>query len=277
MEGWEQDSINHLLEESIYKGIFIDNQYPEGTVPEPTVDEPRVEAPTKLTTDATGTATLPDGTISDVATLDVPEGTTGTIEFKLYGPFTTAPGSDDCTTPIEGAGSMKTVAAFDPANPTYTSDPYTPTEAGIYNWTASFTPDPGQDVDPSGEIGCGETAEQSVVNEGGSDGGGGGGGNNRNNNDHNRHHHNRHHHNRFHHNRHHNRFHHNRFHHHNNANAVHKQYERIVEERVIKETIPDKGTLANTGGMPLAGVAFLSLAMVGLGISVLRSAIRGER
>jgi hypothetical protein len=41
-----------------------------------------------LTTDASD-ATLPDGTISDVATLDVPDGTTGTIEFKLYGPFTT--------------------------------------------------------------------------------------------------------------------------------------------------------------------------------------------
>jgi hypothetical protein len=67
----------------------------------------------------------------------------------------------------------------------------------------------------------------------------------------------------------------NRFHH--NDNAVHKQYEKIVEERVIKETIPNKGRLANTGGMPLAGVAFLSLAIVGLGISVLRSAIRRER
>src|SRR5215217_3934689 len=53
MEGWEQDSINHLLEQSIYKGIFIENHYPESTVPEPTVDEPRVEAPTTptLTTD----------------------------------------------------------------------------------------------------------------------------------------------------------------------------------------------------------------------------------
>jgi hypothetical protein len=31
MEGWEQDSINHLLEESIYKGIFIDNVFPGNT------------------------------------------------------------------------------------------------------------------------------------------------------------------------------------------------------------------------------------------------------
>jgi hypothetical protein len=72
--------------------------------------------------------------------------------------------------------------------------------------------------------------------------------------------------NRHHHNRHHNRFHH-------NDNAVHKQYVKTVEERVIKETIPNKGKFANTGGMPLANVAFLSLASVGLGISILRSAI----
>jgi hypothetical protein len=129
----------------------------EGALPE----EPSEDA--TLTTDATDTATLPAGTISDVATLNVPVGTTGTIEFKLYGPFTTAPGSDACTTPIEGAGSTKPVTAFDPANPTFTSDPYTPTEAGIYNWTATFTPDAG---DPSGEIGCGETVEQSVVDSG---------------------------------------------------------------------------------------------------------------
>ena len=58
--------------------------------------------------------------------------------------------------------------------------------------------------------------------------------------------------------------------------AADNQYmrEKTVEETVIKETIPNKGRLAGTGGMPLAGVAFLSLAIVGLGVSVLRSAIR---
>jgi hypothetical protein len=94
----------------------------------------------------------------------------------------------------------------------------------------------------------------------------------------NRHHNNRH---NDHNNRHHNRFHHNRFHpnrfHHNNA--AHNQYtsQRTVEDTVIKETIPNKGKLASTGGMPLAGVGLLSLALVGLGVSVLRSAIRRER
>ena len=61
--------------------------------------------------------------------------------------------------------------------------------------------------------------------------------------------------------------------------AAHNQYtsQRTVEDTVIKETIPNKGKLASTGGMPLAGVGLLSLALVGLGVSVLRSAIRRER
>jgi hypothetical protein len=122
-----------------------------------------------LTTDATET-TLPDGTISDVATLDVPEGTTGTIEFKLYKFAADATiGADSCTADMLVSTYTSTKDVPDDATPagsnTYTSDPYTPTEPGIYQWTATFTPDSGQG-DPTGEIGCGETVEQSVVNGG---------------------------------------------------------------------------------------------------------------
>ncbi|MFL6033294.1 MAG: calcium-binding protein [Rubrobacteraceae bacterium] len=127
-----------------------------------------------LTTDATDTATLPDGTISDTATLgpDVPDGTDGDIEFKLYGPFTTAPTAETAATDCVAANLVdtpsytSTVAVDDhaAANNPYTSDLYTPTEAGIYQWTATFTPDSGQG-DPSGEIGCGEAVEQSVVSD----------------------------------------------------------------------------------------------------------------
>jgi hypothetical protein len=61
--------------------------------------------------------------------------------------------------------------------------------------------------------------------------------------------------------------------------AANQQYrsERIVEERVIRETIPNKGTLANTGGVPLTGAAFLALASVGLGVSILRFAVRRDQ
>jgi hypothetical protein len=60
--------------------------------------------------------------------------------------------------------------------------------------------------------------------------------------------------------------------------AADQQYrsERIVEERVIRETIPNKGRLAATGGVPLTGAAFLGLASVGLGVSILRFAIRRD-
>jgi hypothetical protein len=60
--------------------------------------------------------------------------------------------------------------------------------------------------------------------------------------------------------------------------AADQQYrsERIVEERVIKETIPNKGKLAATGGVPLTGAALLGLASVGLGVSILRFAVRRD-
>jgi Ca2+-binding RTX toxin-like protein len=128
-------------------------------------------APTTLTTDATDTATLPDGTISDTATLgpDVPDGTDGDIEFKLYGPFTTAPTAEtaatDCVAAnlVDNPSYTSSVAVDDhTAGDTYPSATYTPTEPGIYQWTATFTPDAGQG-DPTSEIGCGETVEQSVV------------------------------------------------------------------------------------------------------------------
>jgi hypothetical protein len=103
------------------------------------------------------------------------------------------------------------------------------------------------------------------------------GSNNNNNDGRNRRHH-RHHDRNRHHHRHHDRdrFHHNRFF--GRGGAANFQYdERIVEERVIKETIPkNKGRLAATGGVPLTGAAVLGLASVGLGVSILRFAIRRE-
>jgi hypothetical protein len=60
--------------------------------------------------------------------------------------------------------------------------------------------------------------------------------------------------------------------------AADNQYrnERNVEDRVIRETIPNKGRLAGTGGVPLTGAAVLGLASLGLGVSILRSAVRRD-
>ncbi|MDF2701274.1 MAG: type secretion target repeat protein domain protein [Rubrobacteraceae bacterium] len=144
---------------------------PAGALPE---EPSEGETPT-LTTDASD-ATLPDGTISDVATLDVPEGTTGTIEFKLYGPFAADAviGEDDCVDPDPEDPNAEHNFLFSDTEDVpddedsagsgqYTSDPYTPTELGKYQWVATFTPDSGQDVDSPDELGCGEATEQSVV------------------------------------------------------------------------------------------------------------------
>jgi hypothetical protein len=55
--------------------------------------------------------------------------------------------------------------------------------------------------------------------------------------------------------------------------AANRQYD---DNEVITKTIPDKGRLASTGGVPLAGVAIVALASVGLGLSILRSATRRD-
>ena len=55
----------------------------------------------------------------------------------------------------------------------------------------------------------------------------------------------------------------------NNDNAANRQYN---QDRVIRDTIPNRGSLANTGGSPLlllAGAALLSTGLL-LGRSVIR-------
>jgi hypothetical protein len=214
-----------------------------------------------LTTQATAEAALGDP-ISDTATLSGGDNPTGRITFNVYGPD-----DEDCTSDPAFTSDVAVNGNGD-----YSSDDFVPSAAGTYRWTAEYSGDANNDAVSSE---CNAENEQSVVNDGGGGNGGGGGGGNGgggNNNDGRRRHHdrdrdrNRH--------RHHDRDrHHNRF----GRGAAHQQYERIVEEKVIKETIPNKGTLANTGGVPLTGAAFLALASVGLGVSILRFAVRRER
>lgn len=51
----------------------------------------------------------------------------------------------------------------------------------------------------------------------------------------------------------------------------------IAKGDVLSDTIPDKKVLAATGGIGLPGTAFLALALVGTGLSVLRFGMRRDR
>jgi hypothetical protein len=114
--------------------------------------------PADLTTTASGNITLgqtPPATIHDTATLDVPDGTTGTITFTLYGPNdATCTGTPAFTDDVDVNGP----GDYDSAN-------FTPTLAGTYRWIAEFTPDPGQGVDPAGPTACDDPAEDVVVSK----------------------------------------------------------------------------------------------------------------
>src|SRR5262249_8642624 len=106
---------------------------------------------TAIATSATASVTI--GTaISDTATLSGATATaTGNISFALYGPFTGAPSGDTCD-----AGHLVTtlgpVAIGSPngsGNYVVGSGNYTPTQAGRYQWTASYTSRDGTNTDPA--------------------------------------------------------------------------------------------------------------------------------
>jgi hypothetical protein len=115
------------------------------------------------------------GNLTDSATLTTEDGADGTITFRLYGPFTTAPDADaDCIASgtgenlIESATQTRTVTnhnvtgAGNTANPYTTATPYVATAAGFYEWTAEFdATTPGIDDVP--ETDCGDPDEQIQV------------------------------------------------------------------------------------------------------------------
>ena len=117
--------------------------------------------PAGLTTTASGNVQLgatPPATIHDTAHLDVPAGTTGSITFKLYDSVA------DCqATPPTDVKFTSTVDVTGPGD--YDSENFTPTVAGTYIWTAEFTPDPDQGVDPAGPTSCTDPAEDVVVSK----------------------------------------------------------------------------------------------------------------
>ncbi len=123
------------------------------------------KAPSAITTDAVDKVKLSSGTttISDVATLsgvtEDPEAT-GTIEFKVYGPFSSQPGADSCTAGKLVGGGPYTVAVHGPGQ--YTSPNVQVKLAGYYVWVAGYS---GDANNAAATHPCGQTEETTVVDK----------------------------------------------------------------------------------------------------------------
>lgn len=92
-----------------------------------------------------------DQPIYDTATLQNGFNPTGTITFRLYGP-------DD-----SGCSGTPTFTSTVPVsgNGTYTSEPFTPTRAGIYRWVADYSGD--HNNSSAGPTACAEANETTVI------------------------------------------------------------------------------------------------------------------
>jgi len=133
---------------------------------------PEVTTP-ELTTMATASATLGEP-ISDTATLSgATSDATGTITFKLYGPFTDADTSTDtCVDPDPAnnvAGNLVTTITVDSlgtpeasGNYVVSSGEYTPTTVGRYQWVVAYSGDADNGAALSD---CKAPNEASVVTE----------------------------------------------------------------------------------------------------------------
>jgi hypothetical protein len=110
-----------------------------------------VSATPTLTTTASAAVDL-GGSVSDTATLSGGNNPTGTITFNLFGP-----GNGTCS-----GASIFTAPATVNGNGNYSSGPYTPTAAGTYNWTATYSGDANNQV---ANDGCGAPNESVVVSK----------------------------------------------------------------------------------------------------------------
>jgi N-acetylneuraminic acid mutarotase len=90
-----------------------------------------INSATPTMTTQASSATIIGGTISDTATIAAGYNPSGTVTFSIYGPNDATCGGAAVFT------STKTVSG----NGNYTSDPFTPTTAGTYRFTASYSGD----------------------------------------------------------------------------------------------------------------------------------------
>ena len=97
-----------------------------------------------MLTASPGAGGRPGTAVTDTATLTGGSAPTGSVEFRLYGPSTAA----DCSgTPVF---DQQVSVSGDGA---YPSPSFTPTQAGTYWWTASYTGDAGN---TPAATGCGD-------------------------------------------------------------------------------------------------------------------------
>jgi hypothetical protein len=105
---------------------------------------------TTLTTQSTPSSVALGGSISDLATLATGGSPTGSITFKLFGPNnSTCSGTPIFTSvqPVNGDG-------------TYSSQSFTPSATGTYNWIASYS---GDANNPAVSGACGDPNESTTV------------------------------------------------------------------------------------------------------------------
>ena len=131
--------------------------------------------PTGLTTDASAdppTGVTLGNPISDTATLSgATSNATGTITFKLYGPFdpSTLASGDTCVDPatnvtgnlVTTLGPVNIGSPNASGNYVVSSGNYTPTAVGRYQWVASYTSGDANNTNSS--TACGDPNEASLV------------------------------------------------------------------------------------------------------------------
>jgi hypothetical protein len=116
-----------------YGGDTNNNAAASGCGAESVTVSPPVASPSLASFSSPG-GPIGSTTVTDKATLSGGTAPTGTITFKLYGPSATA---NCATTPV--FNQMVTVSG----NGNYVSPAFTPSQAGTYYWTASYSGDTG--------------------------------------------------------------------------------------------------------------------------------------
>jgi hypothetical protein len=109
-----------------------------------------------ISTDSQDSATLPNASISDTATVtNLTSDATGTVTFNLY-----APGDTTCTNSIWS--NQKPLGTVTSNSATVTSDSHVVTAAGTYRWVAAYSGDAKNEA-ISGQ--CNDPNESTVVNK----------------------------------------------------------------------------------------------------------------